>query len=72
MAGKPAAQDLSAPDGPNSGALVDVQTRSAQNHGGGGGQIYVNLTDLGRRLHDIAPQDDLRVAVYEDGIWISK
>lgn len=47
--------------------VVDVAERSAQALGGG---VSVNITELGAKMHGIKPQDDVRVVVHEEGIWM--
>jgi hypothetical protein len=47
--------------------IIDRQKRRAQRNGHG---ISVNVTDIGRRFHEISQSDQLEVVVHEDGIWI--
>lgn len=64
--------DLSAPEAPRAGGLVDIQTRKPQKGGGRGSQVLINVTDLGRKLHNIEPHVSTTVVIYENGIWIPK
>jgi hypothetical protein len=48
--------------------IIDSDTRKAQVRGNGG--IYVNITNIGRRVHGIGKSDEVQVTVHEDGIWI--
>jgi len=47
--------------------VIDKQTRSAQVSTTG---ATVNLTDIGRRYHDLEQGDELEVIVHEDGFLV--
>lgn len=44
--------------------------RRVQPAGGSSGCVVVNLTEFGRRYHDLEPQDDMIVEVREDEIAV--
>lgn len=64
--------DLAEADSPRAGQLVNMEVRTARADGNKGNAIVSNLTRFGRKYHGIEEGDSLRIAVFEEGIWISK
>jgi hypothetical protein len=50
--------------------VQDIQTRNVQVRKGRG--PLLNLTDFGKRFHRLEHEEELRVVVHEDGIWIDR
>lgn len=64
--------DLSDPSAPETGDLKDVLSRSVQKMGGSSNCLGANLTDKGTMMLGVTEEDDVSLAIFENGIWITK
>jgi len=65
-------RDLTDPSAPDAGDLLDVKTRSVQKMNGSENCLCVNLSELGATVLGTSKSDDVRLAIYNNGIWIPK
>jgi len=72
MAASKPENDLTARSAPETGDLLDIKTRSVQEMGSSQNCLGANFSEMGAKVLGVEKADDVRLAIYSNGIWIPK